>query len=95
MPEKNSQHLLDRLAEIQDPRNDKGKRHPLNSILALSIIGFMSGHKGWTSTATWARSQPALVQALGWTHKKSPCSATIHNVLKVLDVDAVEKTFTN
>ena len=37
MPEKNSRHLLDRLAEIQDPRNDKGKRHPLNSILALSI----------------------------------------------------------
>ncbi len=26
MPEKNSRHLLDRLAEIQDPRNNKGKR---------------------------------------------------------------------
>ena len=95
MPEKNSRHLLDRLAEIQDPRNEKGKRHPLNSILGLIIIGLMSGHKGYTSTATWARSQPVLVQALGWTHKTSPCAATGHNVLEVLDADAVEKTWTN
>ena len=86
MPEKDSRHLLDRLAKIEDPRNEKGKRHPLNSLLGLNIIGFMTGHKGWTSTAKWARSQPDLVQALGWTHKTSPCSVTIHNVIKKLDV---------
>ena len=57
MTENNSRHLLDRLAEIKDPRNEKGKRHPLNSILGLNIIGFMCGHKGYTSTAKWARSQ--------------------------------------
>ena len=73
MPEKDSRHLLDRLAEIKDPRNEKGRRHPLNSILGLVLIGLMSGHKGYTSTATWARSQPDLVQALGFTHKTSPC----------------------
>ena len=95
MQEKDSLHLLDRLAAIQDPRKDKGKRHPLNSILALNIIGFMCGHKGYTSIALWARSQPELVQALGFTHKTSPCPATIHNVLKGLDADAVEKTFTD
>ena len=94
MPEKDSRHLLDRLAEIHDPRNDKGKRHPLNSILGLNIVDFMTGHKGWTSTAKWARSQPDLVQALGWTHEKFPGPATIYNVLKELDADVVEKTFT-
>ena len=95
MPEKDSRHLLDRLAEIEDPRNEKGKRHPLNSILGLVLIGFMCGHKGYTSTATWARYQPDLVQALGFTHKTSPCPATIHNVLRELKADVVEKTFTN
>ena len=49
MSKKVSQHLLDRLAEIQDPRNNKGKRHRLKSILGLNIIGFMTGHKGYTS----------------------------------------------
>ncbi len=95
MPEKNSRHLLDRLAEIQDPRNNKGKRHPLNSILGLVLIGFMTGHKGYTSIATWARTQQNLARTLGFTHKKTPCPATIHNVLKDLDADAVEKTFTD
>ena len=95
MPEKDSRHLLDRLAEIQDPRNNKGKRHPLKSILGLNIIGFMTGHKGYTSIATWARTQPELARTLGFTHEKTPCPATIHNVLRDLDVDAVEKTFTD
>lgn len=87
--------MLDRLAEIQDPRNNKGKRHPLKSILGLNIIGFMTGHKGWTSIATWARTQPELARTLGWTDEKTPCPATTHNVLRDLDVDAVEKTFTD
>ncbi len=82
------------LAEVPDPRNNKGKQHPLNSILALIVIGFMCGHKGYTSIATWARSQPALAKALGWTRRKTPCAATLHNLLKKLDTTAVEKTLT-
>ena len=30
-------HLIDMLAEVTDPRKDKGKRHPLKSILALLV----------------------------------------------------------
>ena len=82
------------LAEVPDPRNNKGKRHPLVSILVLMVIGLMCGHNGWTSIATWARSQPALAKALGWTHKKTPCSATIHNLLRRLDVVALEEILT-
>ena len=94
MTRKSSCHGLDMLAEIPDPRNNKGKRHPLVSILALMVIGLMCGHNGWTSIATWARSQPALAKALGWTHKKTPCSATIHNLLRRLDVVALEEILT-
>ena len=89
-----SYHLINMLAEVPDPRNKKGKRHPLVSILALVVIGLMCGHKGYTSIATWARSQPTLAKALGFTHKKTPCPATIHNLLKKLDVVALEKTLT-
>ena len=45
-------HLLDILAEVPDPRDKKGKRHPLNSILALIVIGLLVNHKGYTSIAT-------------------------------------------
>ena len=71
MTREKSCHLIDMLAEVKDPRNEKGKRHPLKSILTLIVIGLMCGHKGWTSIATWARSQPALTKALGFTHKKN------------------------
>ena len=62
MTRKSSCHLLDMLAEVPDPRKDKGKRHPLKSILALMVIGLMCGHKGYTSIATWARSQTPMVK---------------------------------
>ncbi len=94
MTRRESCHLLDMLAKLRDPRKDKGKRHPLKSILALMVIGLMCGHKGYTSIATWARSQPALAKALSFTHKKTPCASTIHNLLKRLDVVVVEETLT-
>ncbi len=87
-------HLLDMLAQVIDPRKDKGKRHPLKSILALMVIGLMCGHKGWPSIATWARSQSALAKGLGFTHKRTPAASTIHNLLKRLDVIDVEKILT-
>ena len=94
MTKRKSCHLIDMLAEVFDPRNKKGKRHPLKSILGLLVVGFMCGHKGYTSIATWARSQIALAKALGFTHEKTPCAATLHNVLKILDVEVVEKVLT-
>ena len=87
-------HLLDILAEVPDPRHKKGKRYPLVSILALIVIGLMSGHKGYTSVATWARSQPELSKALGFRSRKTPCAATLHNLLKRLDVASLEASLT-
>ena len=87
-------HLLDTLAEVPDPRNEKGKRYPLVPILVLIVIGLMSNHKGYTSIATWARSQPELAKALGFKSRKTPCAATLHNLLKRLDVVSLEASLT-
>ena len=94
MTRDDSCQLLTILAEIDDPRNSKGKRHPLNSMLALVVIGILCGHKGYTSIATWAREQPELKKALGFTHKNTPCAATFHLLFKKIDVDALEATLT-
>ena len=94
MTSSSSCHLLDILAEVSDPRHKKGKRHPLTSILALIVIGLLANHKGYTSIATWARNQPELPKALGFTSPKTPCAATIHNLLKRLDVVRLEAALT-
>lgn len=89
-----SYRLLDILAEVPDPRKKKGKRHPLVAILALIVIGLIANHKGYTSIATWARSQPQLAKAFGFRNARTPCAATIHNLLKRLDVVHLETTLT-
>ena len=77
---------------MPDPRHKKGKRYPLVSILALIVIGLMTGHKGYI--ATWAGSQPELIQALGFRSKKTPRASTLHNLLKRLDVASLEASLT-
>ena len=64
------------------------------SILALIVIGLISNHKGYTSIATWARNQPELAKALGFRSPNTPCAATIHNLLKRLDVVSLEASLT-
>ena len=86
--------MLDMLAEVPDPRKEKGLRHPLKAMLGLTVIGLMSGQKSYTAIATWGRTQPQLAKALEFRHPKTPCAATFHNLYKKLDVVRLEQTLT-
>ena len=91
MTQTESGHLIAILAEVTDPRNAKGKRHPLCAILALSVIAIMCGYRSYSAIAEWGRTYaPSLVQALGFTHAKTPCATTLHNLFKRLDVAKLE-----
>ena len=94
MTRNHSCHLLDMLAEVPDPRKKKGLRHPLKAMLGVLVVGLLCGHKGYTCIATWLRRQPTLAKALGFKHRKTPCSSTFHNLLKALDVNTLEQTLT-
>ena len=67
-----SYHLVDMLAEVPDPRNKKGCRHPLVSMLALTVVGLLCGQRSYTAIAKWARLHPDLRRALGFTANKPP-----------------------
>ena len=80
MTKATSRHLIDILAQVPDPRNAKGKRHPLCAILALAVIAIMCGYRSYSAIAQWGRTYtPALVEALGFTHAKTPCAATLYH----------------
>jgi predicted transposase YbfD/YdcC len=83
--------LLAVLAEIPDGRNARGKRHPLDAILALACVAVLCGSRSYRAVAQWARIYPAeLVRALGFTQPTPPCAATRCTVLRQLDRADVE-----
>ena len=47
---------MDILAEVPDPRKQKGKRHSLRAILALGIVATLSGAKSYAAIAEYGRS---------------------------------------
>ena len=94
MTSTSSCHLLDMLAEVPDPRKKKGRRHPLVSMLALTVVGLLCGQRSYTQIAKWARLHPDLPNALGFTAKQTPAAATFHYLYRRLDITAVEKTLT-
>ena len=88
-------HLMDILAEVPDPRKEKGKRHPLPAILALGIVATLSGAKSYAAIAEYGRSHDQLRESLGFTHAKTPCAATLHNVFRVLDAEVLTAKLTH
>lgn len=76
---------------IPDPRRAKGKRHPLTAILSLTALAILAGQKSLEAIAQFARDHGReLADALGFTHRKLPCKATLSNLFRRMDVLAVE-----
>jgi DDE_Tnp_1-associated len=85
--------LIASLHEIPDPRYPRGRRHPLAAILALMCVAMLCGYRSDRAIAEWGRGYgQKLAQALGFTHAKTPCAATLSRVLRQLDGDVVEAT---
>jgi hypothetical protein len=94
--EKPSRSLLERLAEIPDPRSPHGRRHPLTAILALAVVGILAGMKSLEAIAQFGRDQgKPLAEALGFRRHRTPCKATLSNIFRRLDVTRFERVLTD
>lgn len=83
--------LLDALATVPDPRDDKGRSYPFTPILALLVVGILLGR----------RSPEAIVQLaddyggdfallLGFPRRRLPTASTISKLLPRIDVLTLE-----
>lgn len=83
--------LIEVLVEMPDFRKSRGKRHPLVAILALACAAALCGARSYSAMADWGRNYGQdLAQALGFTHEKTPCAATLHSVFRHLDIELFE-----
>ncbi len=60
--------LWESYAQIPDPRNDSGKRHPLQAILTLTSVAILSGARSLYAVAQFGRDRgAAFARELGFT----------------------------
>jgi hypothetical protein len=83
--------LLEVLAEVPDPRDPRGVRHPLGAILSLAVLAMLTGAKSYAAIARFGRDKGfALAWALGFTRGKTPTKSTLSVLFRALDVAAFE-----
>ncbi len=83
--------LTEVLATIPDPRDPSGLRYPLPVVLNLVVVATLAGMRSLEAVAQFARDHGTpLAHALGFRSAKTPCKATLSNLLRQLDVGAVE-----
>ncbi|HEV8648087.1 MAG TPA: transposase family protein [Actinomycetes bacterium] len=90
--------LLDDLAQIADPRHQRGRRHALGAVLAVAVCAVLAGARSLAAIGEWASDAPGQVlAALGtrrdpWTGAwRPPAEATVRRVLARVDPDALDR----
>jgi hypothetical protein len=83
--------LFAALDRVPDFRQPGGKRHRLQSVLALAVCAMLCGCKSLYAIAQWGRDHAdTLAGWLGFGRHGTPCVATLHRVFKSLNVARFE-----
>jgi hypothetical protein len=84
--------LLALLAGVVDPRKPRGVRHPLLTVLAISVGGILCGARSFAAIAQWAMElTPEQLQRFGSTRRRPPSEPTIRRVLQSVEAKAVDE----
>ena len=91
------QPLKEVLEGVTDPRDRRGVRHPLVSVLCLAVTGILAGFR--SLTAIWEHAadlEPADLGALGLEEGRAlPSESTIRRVLQDLDPGDLDARLTS
>ncbi len=84
--------LWEAFAQVPDPRDSQGRRHPLPAILSLAAVAILSGARSLYAIAQFGRDRgKVFAHTLGFTRDVPPCCATLHYLFAALDRKAFER----
>jgi predicted transposase YbfD/YdcC len=89
--------LLEYLERVPDPRDPRGVRHTLTSLLVAAVAAVLAGARSFTAIGEWvADAPPQVLACLGVRHDplarrfEPPDEATIRRVLETVDASALD-----
>jgi predicted transposase YbfD/YdcC len=82
--------LLQALSAVPDPRQRRGRRYSLQSILLVAISAVLAGARSYAAIADWAVLARPAVGVCG----RPPSGATVRRVLMAVDPVAVQAALT-
>jgi hypothetical protein len=66
IPAARSQYLLELLAQVPDPRRKRGRRHPMDGLVAVGIAAVIAGSRSFAAIGQWAaEAGPEFLAGLG------------------------------
>lgn len=90
--------LLERLAQVPDPRDPRGVRHTLAVVLALTACVVLAGATSLLAVGEWiADASPHVLEHFGvqpdpvLSRRLAPAEATVRRLLGRIDGDALDR----
>jgi predicted transposase YbfD/YdcC len=86
------ENLLEKVREFEDPRSRQGRRHSLETVLAIALCAVLCGCRGYRAIGTWAASltREELIR-FGSIGNEPPSEPTIRRVIQRLDANKFDK----
>src|SRR3954471_4550881 len=83
--------LVEALASVPDPRDPRGRRHPLTAVLSLTAVAVLAGCKSLEAIAQFGKEHGLPFRhALGFTRLDCPTKSCLSKLFRRLDADAFE-----
>ena len=89
--------LAEYLARVPDPRDPRGVRHSLTSLLLVTVAAVLAGARSFTAVGEWVADAPPQVLAVLGVRRdpltrrfEPPDEATIRRVLEAADAEALD-----
>lgn len=84
--------LFEILSEIPDPRQRRGVRHQIQSIMATALCAVLAGARSITAMAEWAAEQsPQTLRRMGSKYGRPPSERTYRRTFALVDVQEIDR----
>jgi predicted transposase YbfD/YdcC len=82
--------LLVALTAVPDPRQARGCRHRLVTVLAVAVCAVLAGARSYVAIAEWALDLPVSARLRLGIGRRAPSESTIRRILQAVDLDALD-----